>query len=45
MVNFLDHPYSSSSGLKPRSMLHTLVLVHNMEPSLRLACTNSGRPS
>lgn len=45
MVNFLDHPYSSSSGLKPRSMLHTLVLVHDMEPSLRLACTNSGRPS
>jgi hypothetical protein len=45
MVNFLDHPYSSTGGLKPRSMAHALVLVHNMQPSLRLACTESGRPS
>lgn len=45
MVNFLDHPYSSTSGIKPRSMLHTLAQLNNIDPSLRLACTESGRPS
>src|SRR5205085_1969499 len=45
MANFLDHPYAPHvGGLQPRSMRNTLVLVHNLEPTLRPACSDSGRP-
>jgi hypothetical protein len=45
IVNFLDHPYGTHvGGIKPASMRHTLVLIRNVEPSLRPACNDSGRP-
>jgi Protein of unknown function (DUF4239) len=46
MVNFLDHPYAPDlGGIQPSSMRHSLVLIENLEPTLRPACTDSGRPA
>lgn len=45
IINFLDHPYSTSvGGIQPNAMRHTLTLMHNLEPGLRPRCTQSGRP-
>jgi hypothetical protein len=45
MVNFLDHPYAPYvGGLQPRSMRHTLALIHDIQPGLRPACSSSGEP-
>jgi hypothetical protein len=46
MVSFLDHPYAPGvGGIQPRSMRHALVLIQNLDPKLRPACTDSGRPT
>jgi hypothetical protein len=45
LIAFFDHPFGQSVGsLKPRSMKHTLVLVRNIQPSLRPACSVGGQP-
>lgn len=45
IVNFLDHPYGPHvGGIQPTAMRRTLVLVRNLEPSLRPACGADGRP-
>ncbi|MGN6171036.1 MAG: hypothetical protein ACTHQQ_23120, partial [Solirubrobacteraceae bacterium] len=45
LINFLDHPYGQYAGsLKPRSMKHALMLTHNIQPGLRVACGATGRP-
>jgi hypothetical protein len=46
MVSFLDHPYAQGvGGIQPSSMRHALVLIQNLEPKLRPACTDGGRPT
>ena len=45
VVYFLDHPYQPhTGGIQPAAMRHTLVLLRNVEPSLRPACSATGRP-
>jgi hypothetical protein len=45
IVYFLDHPYGRHIGsIQPSAMRHTLVLIRNLEPGLRPACSDSGRP-
>jgi hypothetical protein len=45
IVYFLDHPYERRvGGIKPTAMRHTLILIHNVEPTVRPACNGSGRP-
>lgn len=45
IIYFLDHPYQGfSGGIQPASMRHALVLLRNLQPGLRPACTLSGRP-
>jgi predicted membrane protein len=45
IINFLDHPYGTHvGGIEPASMRHSLVLMRNLAPGLRPACTQSGRP-
>jgi hypothetical protein len=45
VVYVLDHPYHSHTGaIKPSAMRRTLVMMRNLEPSLRPGCTESGQP-
>jgi len=45
VVYVLDHPYQShTGGIKPSAMHRTLVMMGNLEPGLRPACTESGQP-
>jgi hypothetical protein len=45
MIYFLDHPYQShTGGIQPSAMRRTLVMIGNLEPSLRPGCTESGQP-
>jgi hypothetical protein len=45
-VYVLDHPYQSQSGgIHPDAMRRTLVMMGNLEPSLRPGCTESGKPA
>lgn len=45
IVNFLDHPYATDTGgIQPASMRHALILMHSVQPGLRLHCTQSGQP-
>jgi hypothetical protein len=46
VVFFLDHPYQSgASGIQPSAMRRTLVMIGNLEPSLRPACSQNGLPA
>ena len=45
VIYVLDHPYQShTGGIKPGAMRRTLVIMGNLEPSLRPGCTESGQP-
>jgi hypothetical protein len=45
IVYFLDHPFQAhSGGIQPTAMRHELVLMRDLEPSLRPGCTVTGRP-
>jgi hypothetical protein len=45
VVYFLDHPYQAhTGGIQPSGMGQTLTTVQNLEPDLRPACSQSGRP-
>lgn len=45
VIYVLDHPYQSHTGsIQPGAMRRTLVMMGNLEPGLRLGCTESGRP-
>ena len=45
VVYFLDHPYQPHvGGIQPNAMRRTLVLLDDLEPNLRPACGQSGRP-
>jgi hypothetical protein len=45
VVYFLDHPYQShTGGIQPSAMRRTLVMIGNLDPSLRPACSGSGQP-
>ena len=44
LVYMLDHPYQHTAGIKPGAMHRTLVMMGNLEPGLRPACTESGKP-
>lgn len=45
IINFLDHPYAPHvGGIQPSAIRHTLVLLRNLEPSLRPACSATGLP-
>jgi hypothetical protein len=45
MIYFLDHPYQShTGGIQPSAMRRTLVMIGNLDPSLRPGCNESGRP-
>jgi hypothetical protein len=45
IVYFLDHPYQPHvGGIQPTAMRQTLVSMENLEPSLDLGCSQSGRP-
>lgn len=44
-VYFLDHPYAQHvGGIQPTAMRHSLHLMRNLDPGLRLICSGSGRP-
>ena len=46
VVNFLDNPYQRhAGGIQPNAMRRTVVMMEHLEPSLRPACGQSGRPS
>lgn len=46
IVYFLDHPYQQhAGGIQPNAMRRTLVMVGTLEPNLRPACGESGRPA
>jgi hypothetical protein len=45
IVFILDHPYQShTAGIRPGAMRRTLVMMGNLEPSLRPGCGESGQP-
>jgi hypothetical protein len=45
IVYFLDHPYQRhAGGIQPSAMRQTLVMMENLEPNLRPACRQNGRP-
>jgi hypothetical protein len=45
VVYYLDHPYQShTGGIQPSAMRRTLRLIEAADPSLRPACSKSGRP-
>jgi hypothetical protein len=45
IIYFLDHPYQThTGGIQPSAMRRTLVLVRNLEPSLRPGCSQRGQP-
>jgi hypothetical protein len=45
IVYFLDHPYGGHTGsIEPSAMEQSLVLMRNLEPKVRLGCSQSGRP-
>jgi uncharacterized membrane protein YedE/YeeE len=45
VVYYLDHPYQPhTGGIQPSAMRRELVLMGNLEPSLRPGCTESGQP-
>ena len=44
VVYLLDHPYQHTGGIKPGAMHRALVMMGNLEPGLRPACTESGQP-
>jgi hypothetical protein len=45
IVYFLDHPYGRHTGaIEPSAMEQSLVLLGNLEPKVRPACSQSGRP-
>jgi hypothetical protein len=45
MIYVLDHPYQShTGGIQPSAMHRTLVMIGNIEPSLRPGCSASGQP-
>jgi hypothetical protein len=45
VVYGLDHPYQQHvGGIQPTSMQRTLVTMRNLEPGLRPACSQTGRP-
>jgi hypothetical protein len=45
VVYFLDHPYQPhTGGIQPSAMRRTLVMMRNLEPTLRVSCTESGQP-
>lgn len=45
VVYFLDHPYQRhAGGIQPTAMHQTLVMMESLEPNLRLACAQSGKP-
>lgn len=45
VVFFLDHPYQSGAGgIQPSAMRRTLVMIGDLDPSLRPACSRSGQP-
>lgn len=45
IIYVLDHPYKThTGGIKPSAMRHSLALMENIEPGLRLACGESGQP-
>jgi hypothetical protein len=47
VVYSLDHPYQSpvGSSIQPTAMRQTLVMMRDLEPGLRPACSQSGRPA
>jgi hypothetical protein len=45
VVYYLDHPYQPhTGGIQPSAMRRELVLMGNLEPSLRPGCSESGQP-
>jgi len=45
VVYFLDHPYQShTGGIQPSAMRRTLLMIGNLDPSLRPGCNESGQP-
>jgi hypothetical protein len=45
IIYVLDHPYQPhTGGIQPSAMRRTLVMMGNLEPSLRAGCSASGRP-
>jgi hypothetical protein len=45
MIYVLDHPYQThTGGIQPSAMRRTLVMIGNIEPSLRPGCSRSGQP-
>ena len=45
VIYVLDHPYQShTGGIHPGAMRRTLVMMGNLEPSLRPGCTEGGQP-
>jgi uncharacterized membrane protein YedE/YeeE len=45
IIFILDHPYQShTAGIRPGAMRRTLVMMGNLEPSLRPGCSQSGQP-
>ena len=45
IIYVLDHPYQShTGGIQPSAMRRTLVMMGNLEPSLRPSCSASGQP-
>jgi hypothetical protein len=45
IVYFLDHPYQPHlGGIQPTAMRQTLVMMESIEPTLRPACSETGRP-
>lgn len=44
VIYVLDHPYKShTGGIQPGAMRRTLVMMENLEPSLRPGCRESGQ--
>ena len=45
IIYVLDHPYQThTGGIHPGAMRRALVMMGNLEPSLRLSCSESGQP-
>src|SRR5262245_54886593 len=45
VIYILDHPYQShAGGVQPGAMRRTLVMMGNLDPTIRPGCTESGQP-